>query len=762
MESGKPIEHEHDFDDTQMLTPEFTKAYTWVFPLLAGHELIGVIKLESLHIGMRELSGHLPTFFNYVASVLKNEIHGQTRLKQAYDQLSEANKELMLEIGERERAEEALRQASDELEVQVTERTEELRLAFKRLQHLLAEHERAEKALLESENRFRTIFDNTNDAIFVHDIETGAILSVNDTMCRMFGYSRDEAISIDVGTLSEGTPPYSQADSLGWIRRAVEGEPQIFDWHAKRKDGQLFWVEVSMRKARIASIDRLIVIVRDITERKLAEEALHRVNERLELTVTERTVQLSRAIASLQEENAVRMKMEEALREKEQYLQSIIDTSPECIKLLSRDGSLLMMNRAGLNMIDADSLEQVQGKVIYDLVMEEYRRQFIALTEEAFRGGSGNLEFEMKGLKDRRLWVETHTAPYRNEKNEVIALLGITRDITERKELDLAVRRSEQQFRAMFEEHSGVMLLLDPGTGHIIRANNAAAGFYGYPLQQLTSMSIFEINQLPAGEIRQAMQTCARCARNVFEFPHRLASGEVRIVEVHSSPVDLEGRTLLFSIINDITERKQAEAALRESRAHYKGLFSSMQEGFSLLEIIHDADGKPADYHIMEVNSAFERLFAMNQDMLIGRSLQEVFPQPEEYWLKNLANVALTGKPVILENYFDRHDCYFEEHAYKPAEGLIALLVTDLTERRNSRRRGKKDSALNPWEFSPAALPTTSTIFSPSSSATSHLPGCLLGKNTRLPCGLSHVKMPCPRQKILPGNFLLSPAAANR
>jgi len=81
LESGKPIEHEHSFGDTQMLTPAFTMAYTWVFPLLAGSERVGVIKLESLQIGMRELYGTLPTFFNYVATILKNNMGAEALRK---------------------------------------------------------------------------------------------------------------------------------------------------------------------------------------------------------------------------------------------------------------------------------------------------------------------------------------------------------------------------------------------------------------------------------------------------------------------------------------------------------------------------------------------------------------------------------------------------------------------------------------------------------------------------------------------------------
>ena len=91
-----PIEHEQPFSHTMMQTPEFTKAYTWVYPLLVGPDIIGVFKMENLHIGMRDLYRYLPTFFNFVALTLKNEILGYTRLQETYNQLSKANTELIV------------------------------------------------------------------------------------------------------------------------------------------------------------------------------------------------------------------------------------------------------------------------------------------------------------------------------------------------------------------------------------------------------------------------------------------------------------------------------------------------------------------------------------------------------------------------------------------------------------------------------------------------------------------------------------------
>lgn len=139
----------------------------------------------------------------------------------------------------------------------------------------------AEVELKASEERFREIFNAANDAFFILDMETGAILDVNRKMCEMFGVSREEALHSDVGTISSGVPPYTQEEVVGWMLKAAAGEPQLFEWQAKDKTGRLFWVEVNMRRAAIGPVDQIIVSVRDITMRKLADEELQRTNEEL-------------------------------------------------------------------------------------------------------------------------------------------------------------------------------------------------------------------------------------------------------------------------------------------------------------------------------------------------------------------------------------------------------------------------------------------------------------------------------------------------
>lgn len=126
------------------------------------------------------------------------------------------------------------------------------------------------------EERFRSIFESVNDAIFIHDAENGAILDVNPRMCEMFGYSREEVKDLSIAALSSGEDEYSGKRAMELIRGARPGDRQLFEWHTRKKDGSLFWVEVSIRAATIGGLRRVVAVVRDVTPRKEMEEALRR------------------------------------------------------------------------------------------------------------------------------------------------------------------------------------------------------------------------------------------------------------------------------------------------------------------------------------------------------------------------------------------------------------------------------------------------------------------------------------------------------
>ena len=142
------------------------------------------------------------------------------------------------------------------------------------------------------------------------------------------------------------------------------------------------------------------------------------------------------------------------------------------------------------------------------------------------------------------------------------------------------LQESESRFRHFFEENMSVMLLVEPASGKIIGANQAAQNYYGYAQQSLVGMGVGEINMLPPEEVMQERQRALHAERNYFNFRHRLASGEIRDVEVYSTPIYAAGKPLLFSIIHDITQRKQQEKTLREVNARLALAQEAAHAGF--------------------------------------------------------------------------------------------------------------------------------------------------------------------------------------
>ena len=126
------------------------------------------------------------------------------------------------------------------------------------------------------EERFRSIFESANDAIFILDHESAAILDVNARLYDLFGYTPEELDDLDLGVLSAGTPPYAFGDALAQIRALMPGDQRLIEWRARHKDGHLFWVELSLRAAMIGNASCVVSVVRDIDARKAMEEKLRR------------------------------------------------------------------------------------------------------------------------------------------------------------------------------------------------------------------------------------------------------------------------------------------------------------------------------------------------------------------------------------------------------------------------------------------------------------------------------------------------------
>ncbi|MHB1872102.1 MAG: PAS domain-containing sensor histidine kinase [Steroidobacteraceae bacterium] len=227
-------------------------------------------------------------------------------------------------------------------------------------------------------------------------------------------------------------------------------------------------------------------------------------------------------------------------------LRAILENEPECVKLLAADGSLLQMNPAGLRMLEADSLLQVQNRCLYPLIVEEYREAFRALNEAVLRGGSGVLEFEIVGLKGSRRWLETHASPLRDESGAIIATLGITRDITVRK-------------RAELERISDAFVTLDTHWRYTYVNRRACELLQRCPEDLIGTPFWAAFAQTPDLPFRHAVETAfAEQQPQTFEGYHVIFDAWIE-TRIYPYP---EGLSLVFT---DIGERKRIERALHDS-----------------------------------------------------------------------------------------------------------------------------------------------------------------------------------------------------
>ncbi|BCK87300.1 hypothetical protein MIZ01_1072 [Sideroxyarcus emersonii] len=258
-----------------------------------------------------------------------------------------------------------------------------------------------------------------------------------------------------------------------------------------------------------------------------------------------------------------------ALRESHQRMYSLLNSMAEGAYGVDTDGNCTFVNRAFLRILGYDHEDEVIGKHIHELIHHSHPdgSHYPASECRMYSAYRNNQEIhaidEVFWTRDGKpISVEYWSQPLL-EKGVMQGAIATFVDISERKQMLAELRESEERFRQMFERHSAVMLLIEPGSGMIVDANPAAARFYGYPLENLRGKLLSSINTLSETEIAREMQHAIDDHRDYFVFDHRLANGDIRTVEVHSSSVHYRTAPLLFSIIHDITERKLAEAQIR-------------------------------------------------------------------------------------------------------------------------------------------------------------------------------------------------------
>ena len=280
---------------------------------------------------------------------------------------------------------------------------------------------------------------------------------------------------------------------------------------------------------------------------------------------------------------------------------------------------------------------QVLGKELGNIVKAGYRRCVEAKAPTTY-------EETLPFKAGTRTWLTTVTPVLRD--NEVKYLVGSRQDITLQRKAEKEREELFNRLQSMFNEHSAVMLLIEPITGRIIDANPSACSFYGYTKEELMNMYVQDLNGLSYDDAKKQCDLAVQGKQGHFIMPHTLKNGEIRVVDVYSCPILQKQERLLFHIIFDVTDRERyREELYREKELHRVTLFS-IGDGV----VTTDNEGR-----ITMLNKAGQRITGWSEDEAKGKHFDDVFTLINEVTEEKVENpigrVLKTGKVVGLANH---------------------------------------------------------------------------------------------------------------
>jgi PAS domain S-box-containing protein len=431
----------------------------------------------------------------------------------------------------------------------------------------ITERKRAEEALKESEEKYHSLIEHSNDGIVY--IEDKLIQYCNSKMLEISGYTMEELIG---KPFIDFIAPKQKKSAAEIYRQRVAGmkAPNQHELDIIAKDGATIHTEISagLFSFRGKVVDS--VIVRDITDRK---------------------------------------KIDEALKESEREKAAILNGVSELVTYQDIELKLIWANKAAGDSVGT-SPEEMVGRHCYEIWQNRSEPCIGCPLVESFATGEPH-QAEMSS-PDGRIWL-VRSYPVRDENGSVIGATEITLEITERKRAEEALEESQEMFSLAFRDSPSLMAITTLKEGKFIEVNDVYCQATGYSREELIGHTTLELNLWHDPKQRSAMVESLkkRSFLSNAQVKIRTKSGEMRTVYQSIAKITLKSEPCLISIASDITEQEKAKGALEESEARFRALFETMAQGV----VYQDASGK-----IISANPAAQRILGLTIDQILGRT----------------------------------------------------------------------------------------------------------------------------------------------
>jgi len=456
----------------------------------------------------------------------------------------------------------------------------------------------SEEALRESRGELQAIYDSMAEGIFITDPETTRLLRVNPAGCRMLGYSEQELLRLTVADLH---PAEWREHQLSRFAARLKGDTSMSpDVPCLRKDGTLVYVEISaslvIRQGRCA----VAAIFRDVTDRRQAE---------------------------LQ------------LQESEARYGAVAEATRDPIFTFDRTGRFVAANQSAVRYM-GDPPGGLVGKAMHEVFPRPIADRQWASVKRVFDTGEPlHSEENQSRTAAGPRWFNTSLTPIRGSDGTVQHVVGIARDVTERKEAEAALRESEEKYRALVEATDTGFDILD-GAGRVLDANAEYVRLTGHTtLQQIVGRKVTEWTA-PHDLARNAeeVRLCAErgWVRNlVIDYVN--PAGGFTPIEVNATVLRAADGVRIVALCRDITDRKRAEEALQHSEEKYRDLFDRSVDGISIV----------TDKGIVLCNEAFARIHGRPAAELLGKHVADLLVPEDAPRARERVARLLAGQPVV-------------------------------------------------------------------------------------------------------------------
>ncbi|NTV18761.1 MAG: PAS domain S-box protein, partial [Bacteroidales bacterium] len=345
------------------------------------------------------------------------------------------------------------------------------------------------------------------------------------------------------------------------------------------------------------------------------------------------------------------------------------------------NGYFIEVNEAWLNTLGFNRAEVI-GKWFGDFLAPEFvdafRKRFPIFKAQ----GHIHSEFVMIHRNGQRKFIAFDgRVGYKND-GSFKQTHCILQDISDRKLAEEELKESEEKYHSIYD-NSYLGILLTVPDGRILAANGFACNMFGYSEEELCRGGRTAIVDTSDPRLIPILEERKRTGKAKGELTFIRKNGSKFEGEVSSSVFkDKEGNEKTCMLIQDLTEKRQTEH-------RYQTLFNEMMDGFALHEIICNENGEPVDYRFLDVNPAFEKMTGLKSEQIIGRTVLEIMPGTESFWIERYGKVALTGEPSSFESESKEIGKIFDVKSYCPAPNQFVTIFSDITKRKNSEEQLK-------------------------------------------------------------------------